>query len=260
MLYAVYILIVESISEIITTIIDSFFFIFIPFIYIISTFIVAKDIFGSSSQCGLLNESLLAVFTLIVIIPIVNSLFDFISYSVSKGLINHLLKIDCEKGRFYIYVIAHILLDLLIAVLLFTCLAMALYAALDLFFSLTLEKKCNLIDLRLIVDNINEDPFSKNTGWILLVLLTTLVPTAVHTFVAVLSLVRNVIPKKIRDSAIEDLDDDMSNHAYPALVYTVSTVGASIIIIFFLIMVSLMTMKFSIIIASHIYNLFSRIF
>ena len=110
----------------------------------------------SSGGCGIVNEGFIGLFSLILLIPIVNSIFDFISYNISKYLIQHLASIDSSNNDFIFAVIWHIFIDFIIALLLFVLVSVSVYYSLSIFFNITINPDCNIINLLQLVDNVKD--------------------------------------------------------------------------------------------------------
>ena len=77
---------------------------------------------------------------------------------------------------------------------------------------------------------------SPDSIWILLTLLTTLIPTVVHSFVSVLALIRNILPNKYRDIAITYLLNNKDNPAGQSV--AAHTLSLTIVITFSLLFIA----------------------
>lgn len=182
-----------------------------------------------------MDENTTGFLSLIIVIPLVNSVFDFLSYTVSKKLIQHLVDLQVRGGGilFIITVLAHIFVDLFFAVIIFILLSSVLVFSLGFYFETTIDKACDIVNLGLVIDGVKENPYSIDSLWILLLLATTLIPTAIHLSASILALVRNIIPRGARLRMIKFLRSsslDPVEASFCAMLFSFSFIGAVLII------------------------------
>lgn len=149
--------------------------------------------------CYFVDKEVVGFFALIILIPIINSIFDYLSYVISKLLLIHLSMINPKKTNWFLSkVFLHILADVVLAVLLLLSLATSLLFILDNYFSFITSESCEVMDLTTFVTAVKNTPLTLDTTWVMVLLFTTLVPTMIHTVAAVLSLIRNIVSRDVR--------------------------------------------------------------
>ena len=130
----------------------------------------------------------------LVVLPMINGLFDWPSWAVSRWLIKQLASEPATPKRLFL----HALTDLAAALLLLLGLAA------------TMSSTVVLLHLGIpvteIVDEALRHPFERGS-WLILMLASTLVPTALHAIVVLSSaVVCNLLPSRWREKHAEKLD------------------------------------------------------
>ena len=240
-------LIINTLSGIITLVLykklTSFFNLLAAFINIIlpasiimtGVFLSLKDVFFVNSGCYIVDVEVVGFFALIIIIPVINSIFDYISYFVSKALIVHLSEISPKKTKWFLsFIFIHIVFDIILAVTLLLGLAILLLFILKYYFEYTATQSCGGVDLGSFVNLIKDTPISLDTTWIIIMLLTTLIPTLIHTVTAVIALIRNIVPRFARYRAITFLrseTNEPSELLFTSSLFAFTFLGAFVIVL-----------------------------
>jgi len=122
-----------------------------------------------------------SIFIFLLIIPFLNALLDFLSFTISRYFFQKI-----AKGESIWKIMIHIILDFILAIVFFIALWMLLYFGIGLFNSLV-ETKLQIPIETMLTDTL-KNPFGLNNLWITFMLLSTLLPTFVHLILAVISL------------------------------------------------------------------------
>jgi len=228
-------------------------------IIIFGVFFSLKSIFFSESGCFLVDVKVLGFFALIVIIPITNSVFDFLSYFVSKNLIIHLSEIKPKETKWFLTIIfSHIFVDIIIAVLLLLGLASGLLFIIKYYLIYMTSKSCGLVDLTAFANLVKNSPATLDTAWVMIMLFTTLVPTLIHTTASVLSLIRNIVPRDARCRAIRFFRSNKlepSELAFTSALFSFTFIGAFLIVsvtVYFLVSLLMFLFKYLLIDIYHL--------
>ena len=124
------------------------------------------------------NEYNSSLLVFLLIIPFLNAILDFISLTVSRYFSQKI-----ADGESIFLIIFHLLLDLILAVILFVGLAYILYYGIELFNALV-DKNLQIPIKEMLTDTIKE-PFALKNAWITFMLLSTLIPTLLHILLAI---------------------------------------------------------------------------
>lgn len=160
---------------------------------------------GEVEAFGLLDMS---YFIFFFALPFLNSVLDAASWAVSRQLGREMLDRNFHRWG----MIGFVLLDFVLALIFLGVLAILFGAGgemLDQFAIATTGS--SLLDLDAMIDQVISEPLGDGL-WITLMLFSTLVPTTIHAFVAIGSVVqmrgRKEAREKWRDEADEALADD----------------------------------------------------
>lgn len=123
-----------------------------------------------------------SILIFLLIIPLLNALLDFISLSISRYFSR---KIVNDNNIFWI--IIHLLIDFLLAILFLLALAGILYYSIELF-NTVVDKKLQINIGNMLYATV-QNPFSIENAWISFMLLSTLLPTLLHLLLALVSIV-----------------------------------------------------------------------
>ena len=135
-----------------------------------------------------------------VILPVVNAFFDYISMYFSRFFAYRILK--DSKGL----IVLDIILDLLVAVILFFLLAHTLYYAIDLANIYIIKDEVSLIPIESYKVQLLTNPLSKDVLPITLMLFSTLVPTLAHIGLALFSFIADIMIKPQLHSLYEQIE------------------------------------------------------
>jgi len=185
---------------------------------IISFFILG--VFEYFNTKTFFNEITISIYIFLIILPLINALFDFVSLSISRYFSK---KIANDNSVLLIFM--HLLIDMFFAVILLLILVNFLYNAIELingFLDINVA-----IPAKDIFLNTMENPFSLDNIWVTAMLVTTLFPTLVHfllviiTFILYVSKVSSWYVFKIKDIKESREDKRMKLTVFLALPSTV---------------------------------------
>ncbi len=136
------------------------------------------------------------------ILPILNGLLDWLSWWISRRLGGHLLNRPHGMAIF-----AHIALDFVFAFLALGLLAVFLTGGIELFNQLALfvGNESSPLILDDLLKNSYLNPWSVDSGWIMVMLITTLFPTFGHLVLVIWASVTYVTPRGWRYKMIRNL-------------------------------------------------------
>ncbi|CAA6825403.1 MAG: Unknown protein [uncultured Sulfurovum sp.] len=121
----------------------------------------------------------------LIILPLTNSLLDYISLKISKYMAEQIM-----SDNSILTVLLHLLADIIIAIIFLLALALFLHFSieiLNIFIDEPIPMKAMLIATW-------HDPFSIENGWITFMLLSTLIPTIIHLVLALGALFIAIMP------------------------------------------------------------------
>ena len=129
-----------------------------------------------------INAITVSIYIFLLMLPMLNGILDFISFSVSRYLSK---KIATDKSIFLI--ILHLFLDLILAVVFFMFLLNLIYSAID---GLNTFGNVNIqVPTKEVFTSVLHDPFAIDNLWFTSMFITTLIPTVAHFIFAVIALI-----------------------------------------------------------------------
>lgn len=157
---------------------------------------------------GVFHPAVMSGFVFFFVLPLLNAALDTASWAVSRRLGRKMLDRNFHRGR----MIGFATLDAILAFVLLWALALLLGIGGEAVDQLAVATTGNsALDLDMMVAQATTEPFGDGL-WITLMLFSTIVPTAIHAFVAIGSVVqmrgRAEARKKWRDVADEALAKD----------------------------------------------------
>ncbi|MEL7169799.1 MAG: hypothetical protein AAGN64_10680, partial [Bacteroidota bacterium] len=140
------------------------------------------------------NETYVMIAFVMIIIPFVNGVVDWVSWAVSRLLGGHLLK---KPGR--VRSIVHAAIDFGLAIVLLGVLIWVLVGSLAIGNRLArIQVGHDLVDISRLLDLVESDPLGGGF-WVTVMLFSTLIPTVLHLAVAFYGLVR--LPLRVEKRA-----------------------------------------------------------
>ena len=138
----------------------------------------------------------------LIVLPCINGIFDFISLAASRFLGIHLFLSLRKEPRFiftaWLNLFVHAALDFFIATMLMCGLALTfclIFKGIN--FAFSFFEMDRPIPIELLVNSIEQEPFSAFSVWAMFVLFSTLVPTFIHFMIVASSGVCiGIVPKK----------------------------------------------------------------
>jgi len=150
------------------------------FISIISFLILGSfEYFNTKS---FLNEITISIYFFLIILPMINSQFDFISLSISRYFSKKI-----ANDNSVLLILIHLLIDMFFAVILLLILVNFLYNAIE-HINGYLDINTS-IPVKDIFINAMQNPFSLDNIWVTGMLVTTLFPTLVHFLLAIITFI-----------------------------------------------------------------------
>jgi len=173
----------------------------------------------------------------IIILPLTNSILDYISLKISLYMAREIL-----VDKSIIKVFLHLLADLMVAIILLLGLALFLYFSIELFNDYSTEN----IPIKEMLNSAYHDPFSLKNGWITFMLLSTLVPTFVHLVIAMGALLIEIFPAqksleklqaytKGEEATLESSAHYFTRILFLQVLFSFAIVGAIIYLILYLV-------------------------
>jgi len=145
-------------------------------------------VLGGFLESGANEESIILII-FFLILPFINTSFDYISMIVSRYYSQKMLK-DTK-----IELLGHLLVDLVIAIVLLILLAYSLYAVVELTNIYIIKKEELFIPIEAYKHQLLIDPFARDVLWITLMFVSTLIPTLLHLILGLYSLLAMIIVK-----------------------------------------------------------------
>jgi hypothetical protein len=130
------------------------------------------------------SEGARSLFVFLAVLPLLNALFDTLSYAVTLTLM--------RRGLRAAWPVLWGLLDLALACVLFLCLGMTLVVTIH---ALNLLAGVPMVDLPALLAGVHTDPGAY--VWLYLMLFSTILPTALHAGLSLLG-VQGIWPKRLR--------------------------------------------------------------
>lgn len=140
-----------------------------------------------------------AIFLFLGVFPLINAVFDALSYAVTLGLI----RLGLRTRRWFGAALAGVA-DLAVACLLFLALGVALTAIVA---ALNHKAGVDFVDLGVLFADIRENPL--HHGWVFLMLFSTLLPTGVHLVLSLLGW-QSLVPPPLRRYAARHLRQEQA--------------------------------------------------
>lgn len=148
------------------------------------------------------NEITISIYLFLIILPMINSQFDFVSLSISRYFSK---KIANDNSVLLIFI--HLLLDIFFAVMLLLILVNFLYNAIEYINRFVdINKSISIKDIFL---NTMQNPFSLDNIWITAMLLTTLLPTLIHFLLAIITFI--LYTSKVSSWYVSQIEDIKEN-------------------------------------------------
>lgn len=135
------------------------------------------DYFYAKSFFG---EMTISIYLFLIILPMINAQFDFVSLSISRYFSNKI-----ANDNSILLILIHLLLDIVFAVILLLILVNFLYHAIEYINGFIDLKKS--IPIKNILFNTMQNPFSLDNIWVTSMLFSTLLPTLIHFLLAVVT-------------------------------------------------------------------------
>jgi len=131
---------------------------------------------------GLIAEGFFysSIFIFFIIIPFLNALLDFLSFTISRYFFSKI-----AKGDSVLWIILHIMIDFALAFVFLGALYLMLYGSIE-FFNSLVDTELQ-IPINIMLKNTLNNPFGLDNLWITFMLLSTLLPTFVHLLLALVS-------------------------------------------------------------------------
>jgi len=136
-----------------------------------------------------------------LILPLINAIFDYISMLFSRYFAKKILETH-NKWKVFL----DLVLDLLIAALLFVALALTLFYVIEFSNVHIIKDEALLIPIETYKTQLMSNPFDKDVLWITLMFVSTLLPTLMHLFLGLYSFVAFVLVKPHLHKLVEELN------------------------------------------------------
>ncbi len=131
-----------------------------------------------------INDREVAIFLFFMVLPLLNAVFDVVSYAITIALVRLGLRARKVPGAVFG------LIDLGVAALLFFVLGLTIVLVVA---GLNGVASAPILDLARMLDLVAEGP-SGQTAWVYVMVCSTLLPTVVHFSLALLSVERAIVP------------------------------------------------------------------
>ena len=176
---------------------------------------------GTSAAIALTDATAAPLVLFLMLLPAANALLDWVSLGITRVLLGRIAR--GEEGPLGALLWA--LADTLIAVALLAAVTLTTVAAAALFDRLhELGGGAGFYDLSAKLAEIAADPRAPQWWWIYAMLLSTLIPTAIHFAIALGSLVvSGLLPRRWIADQIETLREDADFRLWPTLLLTIET-------------------------------------
>jgi len=165
------------------------------------------------------KPELLVITVFLVILPLANALLDWVSLGITRGLL-HAISDGHHAGGMAIF---WALADLLFAILFLFGISILITALIALmnWAMIAGGAQHHLFDLKSLFDGLALAPMAPSFGWIHFMVLSTLIPTLIHFFIASAALML-LLPSTWRKKMVESIDT--SNDARSMAVWYLSLV------------------------------------
>jgi hypothetical protein len=151
---------------------------------------------------GSINSGIISYLLFFLFLPFINAIFDYISMYFSRFFAQQILK---TNSKLKIFVDA--LLDLIIAIILLYLLAETLYFVLNLANVYLIKDETMFIPIDPYKEQILLNPFHQDILWITFMLISTLIPTILHMFLATYALLAYFVTKPHLHELVTKLND-----------------------------------------------------
>jgi len=152
-----------------------------------------------------INSTTILYLLFFLILPFINSIFDYISMYYSRLFAQKILKTDSKLKVFF-----DIIIDSIIAIVLLFGLAFTLFYTLEYANSLITDEKL-LIPIEAYKMQLLNNPFDKEVLWITLMFFSTLIPTLAHLVLGLYSLIALRVIKPHLEKVVNELNSLKDN-------------------------------------------------
>lgn len=160
-------------------------------------FLAASNVGGDASFT---NPGIISVLLFMIFLPIMNGLCDWASWAISRKLGRGLVgvmsdsvsgpMIKCIQGGALVFV------DIVVALISLSVLVFLVVLGVELFNSAASHDGIfpPPLELSEYIKSVRHDPWSTSGGWVILMMVTTLLPTVLHFFVALVAFILTLQP------------------------------------------------------------------
>jgi phosphatidylglycerophosphatase A len=128
---------------------------------------------------GKLNSYNILLILFFIILPLVNSIFDYLSMYFSRYFASKILETDKK-----LVILLDLIYDFLIAIVLLFILSFTLFFITDITNTFIIKDEARFIPIETYKTQILNNPFDKDILWITLMFISTLIPTFLHFLLA----------------------------------------------------------------------------